>query len=618
MKRSRNAVSSETKGKKSRRSLDSTTLICEPSGAVDVGTAADGCEVEGAGSSQVQEAEFPCSVADEDPMLLHFDRRIDFDTLDKGVDSATPVQLVVGEKPCLWESSVPAPDWKCDVSRFLHPKIVQNLSLEPFASMSDKQKELFQFLTVSYTNLTDPTSNINVMPRSRIVYSLHVMNHLLKSRALVYEHNGTLQQLSEKGQPQEEMPEFRDQGITKPKVLILVPFRESAYKVVRLLITLFSGGKKGLVANRKRFVLHYGAIAEKKKKFARTPDRPPDFDKIFRGNTDDCFKFGVQIGRKRMRIFSEFYSSDLIVASPLGLRMAMEGEKNEKLNADFLSCLEIVVLDQADIFSMQNIDHLMFIFDHMHMRPKESHGVDFTRVREVWLDEQALAGKFLCQFLTFCAVPMPEISGLLNKKSANLAGAMKVQYRPGVPAASQISVQLPQAFHRFSANSISSDADDRFEFFFENVFPNFADSQAVDQTLIFVPSYFDFVRVRNRLKSDEVSFVQICEYTSEKKVIRARDMFYNDRKKFCLYTERYHFYRRHKIKGVKHVIFYQLPMYPHFYAEVCNFVGRDAVFPTCTVVYSKFDALRLAGVLGHDRAAKVLNADQNVHMVVSE
>lgn len=42
----------------------------------------------------------------------------------------------------------------------------------------------------------------------------------------------------------------------------------------------------------------------------------------------------------------------------------------------------------------------------------------------------------------------------------------------------------------------------------------------MSHTLIFVSSYFDFVRIRNYFKREEAGFVQICEYTkvSDKQV----------------------------------------------------------------------------------------------------
>lgn len=44
------------------------------------------------------------------------------------------------------------------------------------------------------------------------------------------------------------------------------------------------------------------------------------FQAMFAGNIDDCFRLGVAVQRNAVKLYSEFYSSDLIVASPLGLR----------------------------------------------------------------------------------------------------------------------------------------------------------------------------------------------------------------------------------------------------------------------------------------------------------
>ena len=44
-----------------------------------------------------------------------------------------------------------------------------------------------------------------------------------------------------------------------------------------------------------------------------------DFNLLFSGNTDDHFKFGLSVAKKSLNLFTEFYSSDLIIASPLGL-----------------------------------------------------------------------------------------------------------------------------------------------------------------------------------------------------------------------------------------------------------------------------------------------------------
>ena len=47
------------------------------------------------------------------------------------------------------------------------------------------------------------------------------------------------------------------------------------------------------------------------------------------------------------------------MASPLGLRMIIGGEGDKERDFDYLSSLEIIIVDQMDVFLMQNWDHLL-------------------------------------------------------------------------------------------------------------------------------------------------------------------------------------------------------------------------------------------------------------------
>ena len=69
---------------------------------------------------------------------------------------------------------------------------------------------------------------------------------------------------------------------------------------------------------------------------ARTIDRltsadpgtyPVEHVETFKGNVDDNFRIGVKMTRKSVKLFTEFYGCDLIIASPLGLRRSIEKEK---------------------------------------------------------------------------------------------------------------------------------------------------------------------------------------------------------------------------------------------------------------------------------------------------
>ena len=49
------------------------------------------------------------------------------------------------------------------------------------------------------------------------------------------------------------------------------------------------------------------------------------------------------------------------------------------------------------------------------------------------------------------------------------------------------------------------------------------------------------------------------EYAETKDVNRARSSFYTGAARVMLYTERAHFYRRQKIRGIRDLYFYSLP-----------------------------------------------------------
>jgi len=48
-------------------------------------------------------------------------------------------------------------------------------------------------------------------------------------------------------------------------------------------------------------------------------------------------------------------------------------------------------------------------------------------------------------------------------------------------------------------------------------------------------------------------------YTPISEVERGRSFFTAGRKDFMLFTERFHFFRRFKVKGARHILFYTLP-----------------------------------------------------------
>lgn len=176
---------------------------------------------------------------------------------------------------------------------------------------------------------------------------------------------------------------------------------------------------------------------------------------------------------------------------------------------DFLASIELLIFDQTEVFLMQNWDHLLHIINHMHLQPKNSHGTDFSRVRQWSLNGWA---KYYRQTLIFSGINLPENNSLFNKKCFNYAGKVKVTNPIINGSIKQVFVQLPHVFMKFEANSPVQAIDARFDFFVRKVLPQHREA-LMKQTLIFVTNYFDYVKLRNYFKREDISFVQICEYS---------------------------------------------------------------------------------------------------------
>lgn len=119
-------------------------------------------------------------------------------------------------------------------------------------------------------------------------------------------------------------------------MLVLLPFRNSALAFVQSFIDHFSASlssspttttSEAQIQNFTRFLTSYTLPSSSTDKLSTNPeDYPPDHVHTFRGNMDDNFKMGIKVTKKSLRLFEKFYGADMIVASPLGMRMVIEKE----------------------------------------------------------------------------------------------------------------------------------------------------------------------------------------------------------------------------------------------------------------------------------------------------
>ncbi|VDN83629.1 unnamed protein product [Brugia pahangi] len=379
---------------------------------------------------------------------------------------------------------------------------------------------------------------------------MHAINHVTQTRNIVIKNKQFLQERREKGTlTDDDIENARDQGLSRPKVLIICPMKKDVFPIIenfRMLI--FGDSDKPFISNYRRFKTEYGdtgfKISEKRKVSV-------DYRELMSGNIDDCFRIGVAIAKKSLKLYTAFDESDILIASPLGLRMIV-GEGSEERETDFLASIEVLIIDKADILLMQNWEHLLNIMSSLHIQPKKL-TVDISRVRRWSLEQYSKFYRFW-QF--------------------------------------QIEIPYCQELQRIDVDVAENQSDIRFNFFKEKILP-----KCELGTVIFIPSYFDFVRIRNYLKNENESFVQLHEYAKEGKFSNLLCFLFSI------------------IQGIRSLTFYQPPAQPKFYHEMINQVDCD--YAHVRMLYTKFDFLRMAHIFGDVCTRQIMFSTKTSHALVS-
>ncbi|KAH7842911.1 hypothetical protein Vadar_010508 [Vaccinium darrowii] len=443
-------------------------------------------------------------------------------------------------------------------------------------------------------------------------YLMHSLNHIFKTRDLVTKNDAKVA----KHQGGEDGDGSLDHGFTRPKVLILLPLASIAFRVIKRLIQLTPPAHKVNVEHLDRFSDAFGSgLADNNEDNegdignlkSHKPSKPSDFQALFGGNNNDHFMIGIKFTRRSIRLYGDFYSSDMIVASPLGLVTKIgEAEVEKEKDVDYLSSVEVLIIDHADVIAMQNWSHVNTAVEKLNHLPSKDHGTDIMRIRPWYLDGHA---QFYRQTIILGSYLNPDINGLFNHHCVNYKGKVKLvcEHKGVLP---KVLLQVRQIYERFDVGSPVDVDDARLEYFAKKVFPKIKDS-IQGGIMLFISSYFEFVRVRNFLKSQDASFCLLGEYTKQTDISRARVWFFQGKRKIMLYTERAHFYHRYKIRGIQNLIIYSLPERKEFYPEVVNMLeGSHSM--TCTILFSRFDLLRLESIVGTAPAKRMATSDKGV------
>jgi len=234
----------------------------------------------------------------DDSFLSHFETLID-ETQINNQSSKTTIQLSspsLGSCHFSSSSSDKSPILPCPINTIDSFSLKKSLlsHIETSGSqLTPLQLDFFSLIHNYYDVYYPNRTNTNdVGEQLRFVICLHLINHVLKTRARILSHNAKLK----------ENPDldYHDQGFTRPKVLIIVPFRESVRRIINcfenLLLTTDDSEKTDQIqmSHRKRFAEEYGGgeidNQNNDGKFQRTSE---EYNEIFAGNIDDHFRLGI-------------------------------------------------------------------------------------------------------------------------------------------------------------------------------------------------------------------------------------------------------------------------------------------------------------------------------------
>ena len=409
----------------------------------------------------------------------------------------------------------------------------------------------------------------------------------------------------------------RDQGLTRARVLVLVPTRKAALEVCETLAELCGGATSRLGRLRREC----GPGDDDDEGGAKKREGPPDWEAVFGGNCDDDASVGVALvpGKRRACKFFADYErngADVVVATPLNVRLA--AERAERPCLDHLGSVELVVLDMADVLLYQNWDHVERALGACN-GPPSAVDADVSRVREPYLDGHGAACRQLVALSRFADARLRSLVDAPGPGSLrNRAGAVRLAAPPTADGASGLGLAAARegehVFQSLRASAPARAADAKVRYFRDDVLsPQFVqslrDDSRDDRTLVYCASYPEFVACRAALRAKGAPFLAIHEYSRGSEVSRARSRFFHGEQRLLLYSGRAHFYHRYRVRGATNFVFVSPPDHAHFYPELLDLAKRADEPTRSLCLYTRFDALALERVLGATRAAACLRKD---------
>ncbi|KAH9597846.1 Digestive organ expansion factor [Trypanosoma melophagium] len=527
----------------------------------------------------------------------------------------------------------------------LWKKWLEYCTAESRGPMTEEERGLLDLLQ-GYPDVIDCCRSWDNANSRREIFLLHVLNHWFKARSVVLAHDALLRERRAKKKKKEkknkkknksgsdsskkkakdesdndneddEEYELRDRGFGKTRLLIMLPMRNIAHRYMMTLVKLLRAAPDDC-PKLSTFNEDFSELEE-----AMDPTfkrRPREYQMQFAGNVDDAFCVGVRLAPSRVGVYAHPLNSDLIICSPLGLRRRLERSGDATVS---LASVEVCIVDEAHVLLMQNWQHAAHVLRRLlNKRPTDTtHGLADLRRVYGW----ALAGHSGRHRQTIMSTNVSHATLLATVRAAclNNSGRVLLQRREENGVLSQVMVPVRQHFIRFEPSqpqNVEGCDETRFDFFTHEVFATKISplAQRDVRTIIFVPSYFDFVRLRNyMIREYRDTFAAISEYTSLQQQRKALGQFTDLERPLLLVTERFYFFKRYFVKLAEVMVFYSPPVFPAFYVSLVNRLVATSPNAFALTVFCRFDTHELNRIVGTRRTRQLLEREADAFSFVT-
>ena len=489
----------------------------------------------------------------------------------------------------------------------------KRVSFPADVSFTSESQELLSELVNGKKNIVVCSEKFHDLEVARSCYlglTAHMVSHILTKTSRVEKNNQKLKKL--------ENPEiaidslFRDQGSNRARICVLCPFRSNCFEIVRNILTLLELSPED-VGNGESFFQEYEGQDERNTHAKNWEDwRRELFKGHYDDNNYDDFIVGVTFGYGKVKIFfpktaDKLCHMDLIIASPLALsRVAAEDHKTvrkhqkQKTEAqdledenrgyqvdndsddqdeppvpmDFLSSLELLIIDRVDALYMQNWDNLIDVVSAANQKPVATISANIDRIESKFLESTSAD---LRQTILMCGSTWSEKFSQLFTCTDDLVVAGTRQDWSGAPLNKALKHGIKQQFFINVENVLDH---------FKTKYWKDIGGDEIRSLIIVVSRDHDYEAVRDFLENHELitdCYLTESEVSSHRRKLKEiLKNFKSGCSRIIVVSERLLWYQRIRILTGAHVVFFGVPVTDTVYSDtLCDIADAGRCTSVC-------------------------------------